>query len=80
MILLLGEFTTRNMPTLTLIFHTDGKKSAQYWRQVVVDPTARIIAYQDVPQDVIDELADEVRTNTLEKIQKILSTLTNLVW
>jgi len=66
------------MPTLTLIFHTDGKKSAQYWRQVVTDQTARIIAYPDVPQEVIDELADDIRTNTLDKIQKILSTLTNL--
>lgn len=66
------------MPTLTLIFHTDGKKSAQYWRQVVVDQTARIIAYPDVPQETIDEIADEVRTDTLEKIQKILSTLTNI--
>ena len=66
------------MPILTLIFHTDGKKSAQYWQQVVTDQTARIIAYPDVPQAVIDELADEVRTDTLEKIQKILSTLINL--
>jgi len=66
------------MPTLTLIFHTDGTKSAQYWRQVVVDQTANMIAYPDVPQEVLDELADEVRTDTNEKIQKILSTLTNL--
>ncbi len=66
------------MPTLTLIFHTDGKKSAQYWRQVITDHTARIIAYPDVPQEVIDELADDVRTDTLEKIQKILSSLTNI--
>ncbi len=66
------------MPTLTLIFHTDGNKSCQYWHQVVTDPTVNMIAYPDVPQAIIDELADEVRTDTLEKIQKILSTLTNL--
>jgi len=66
------------MPTLTLIIHTDGKISSQYGHQIITDTTAKIIAYPDVPQEVIDELADEVRTNTLEKIQKILSTLTNL--
>lgn len=66
------------MPTLTLIVHTDGKKSCQYWHQVVTDPTAKAIAYPDVPQEIIDEIADDVRTNTLEKIQKILSSLTNL--
>lgn len=53
--------------------------SSQYGHQIITDTTAKIIAYPDVPQEVIDELADEVRTNTLEKIQKILSTLTNLL-
>lgn len=66
------------MPTLTLLFHDDWTKSAQYWHNIATDKTVNMIAYPDVPQAIIDELADEVRTDTLEKIQKILSTLTNL--